>query len=392
MTDAKNKQAQAIIPYGKHAIDENDIDAVLDVLQHHFLTQGSKVPEFEQALCDYTGAQYCTAVNSGTSGLHVACLALGVGEGDFVWTSPNSFAASANCALYCGAQVDFVDIDPNTRNLCPIKLEAKLLLAQQNNTLPKAIVVVHFAGVICDMKTIYALCQPLNIAIIEDAAHALGASYNDHKVGGCEFSDIAVMSFHPVKSITTAEGGANLTNNPSLAKACALFAKHGITRDLQMMQGDSQGPWYYQQLELGYNYRLSDLQAALGISQLKRLDQFIARRRELVTRYLDALKDLPLILPKANELDNSSWHLFMVELKEHDRATIYQQLHEAGIAVNVHYIPIHCHPYYQALGFKPDDFPAALSFYQNALTLPLYVGLSEVEQDRVVATLKHLLL
>jgi UDP-4-amino-4,6-dideoxy-N-acetyl-beta-L-altrosamine transaminase len=380
-----------MIPYGKHNIDSTDIEAVVDVLQHHFLTQGSKVPAFEQALCDYTSATYCTAVNSGTSGLHVACLALGIGPQDYVWTSPNSFAASANCALYCGAKVDFVDIDSKTRNMCTIQLEEKLLKAQQNNCLPKAIVVVHFAGIICDMKTIYALCKPLNIAIIEDAAHALGASYNGKALGCCEFSDMAVLSFHPVKSITTAEGGAILSNDESLAQACALYAKHGITRDANKIQGENQGPWYYQQLALGYNYRLSDLQAALGISQLARLDSFIQQRRALVARYFEGLKGLPLTLPKASELENSSWHLFMVELEKHDRKTIYQQLHEAGVAVNVHYIPIHCHPYYASLGFKSEDFPAALKFYQNALTLPLYVGLTHAEQDKVIACLKRLL-
>lgn len=399
-----------MIPYGKHNINAQDIDAVVDVLQHHFLTQGSKVPEFERAICEYTGARYCTAVNSGTSGLHVACLAIGVGKGDYVWTVPNSFAASANCALYCGAQIDFVDIAPATRNMCPIKLEEKLLKAQQNGTLPKAIVVVHFAGESCDMLTISALCRPLNIMIIEDAAHALGAQYSPKKnaknalsdrqelaqpltnVGNCAYSDLAVFSFHPVKSITTAEGGAIVCNSASLQDACQLYAKHGITRDSDKLVGENHGPWYYQQLVLGYNYRLSDLQAALGISQLKRIDEFVAQRRYLAKRYFEGLSDLALKLPKAESLDDSSWHLFMVELTKHERKIVYQQLHQAGIGVNVHYIPIHCHPYYQSLGFKPNDFPHALHFYENALTLPLYVGLAESEQDKVMATLRALLI
>jgi UDP-4-amino-4,6-dideoxy-N-acetyl-beta-L-altrosamine transaminase len=402
-----------MIPYGKHNINAQDIDAVVDVLQHHFLTQGSKVPEFERAICEYAGASYCTAVNSGTSGLHVACLAIGVGQGDYVWTVPNSFAASANCALYCGAQVDFVDIDPATRNICPIKLEEKLLEAQQSGKLPKAIVVVHFAGDSCDMFTIAALCRPLNITIIEDAAHALGAQYTPKtkdtskrqgsdelskaivkpiaNVGNCAYSDLAVFSFHPVKSITTAEGGAIVCNSAALHDACQLYAKHGITRDSDKLVGEIHGPWYYQQLMLGYNYRLSDLQAALGISQLKRIDEFVSQRRHLAQRYFDGLADLALKLPRAESLVASSWHLFMVELSKHERKTIYQQLHQAGIGVNVHYIPIHCHPYYQSLGFKPNDFPNALHFYENALTLPLYVGLTECEQDKVITVIRELL-
>ena len=398
-----------MIPYGKHNINEQDIDAVVDVLQHHFLTQGNKVPEFERAICTYTGAKYCTAVNSGTSGLHVACLALGIGEGDYVWTVPNTFAASANCALYCLAQVDFVDIDPSTRNICPIKLEEKLLLAQQTGALPKAIVVVHFAGDSCDMQTIAALCRPLNIAIIEDAAHALGANYvpklnvtqscqttelsnpSNIKVGNCAYSDLAVFSFHPVKSITTAEGGAIVCNNPALHDACQLYAKHGITRDSEKLVGDIHGPWYYQQLVLGYNYRLSDLQAALGLSQLKRIDEFVTQRRASAKRYFEGLANLPLKLPSIGSLANSSWHLFMIELTHHDRKTIYHKLHKAGIGVNVHYIPVHCHPYYESLGFMPNDFPNALKFYQNALTLPLYVGLTESEQDKVIQVLRDLL-
>nr|WP_136249973.1 UDP-4-amino-4,6-dideoxy-N-acetyl-beta-L-altrosamine transaminase [Ningiella ruwaisensis] len=383
--------SDAKIPYGKHSISQTDIDAVVEVLETQYLTQGTQVPAFEKAICDYVGAKHCVAVNSGTSGLHVACLALGIGQGDIVWTSPNSFAASANCALYCGASVDFVDIDPLSRNMCPIKLEEKLHSAQQLNALPKAIVVVHFAGASCDMQTIHALCAPLNIAVIEDAAHALGATYHNKPVGNCEFSDMAVFSFHPVKSITTAEGGAIVTNKQALADACALFAKHGITRELDKMQGEPHGPWYYQQLVLGYNYRLSDVHAALGISQLKRLDDFIAKRRAAADYYVKKLRDLPVQLPLSTSPDSSAWHLFMIELKAHDRPQIFKQLHEHNIAVNVHYIPIHCHPYYQSLGFKANDFPNALSFYENAITLPLFADFQQEEQDKVVSVLKDLL-
>ncbi len=384
-----------MIPYGKHSIDQSDIDSVVDVLEHHFLTQGSKVPEFEQALCDYTGAQYSVAVNSGTSGLHVACLALGIGHGDIVWTVPNSFAASANCALYCSAKVDFVDIDPTTRNISVLALEKKLRQAQHEKALPKAIVVVHFAGSSCDMQSISELCKPLNIAIIEDAAHALGASYHNRLVGNCSFSDIAVMSFHPVKSITTAEGGAVLTNNKDLATRLVLFAKHGITRDKDLMQGESQGNWYYQQLELGFNYRLSDLQAALGISQLKKLDSFIAARRAIAGRYFELLKDLQadskLKLPNHSDLNESSWHLFMIEVEHEKRSDIYESLHERGIAVNVHYIPIHMHPYYQSLGFSIGQYPCAENFYAGALSLPIFPTLTEHEQHQVVSALETVL-
>jgi len=403
---SKTNQHAKPIPYSKHSVNEQDIDAVLDVLQHHFLTQGDKVPEFEDAICEYTGAKFCTAVNSGTSALHVACLALGVGANDIVWTSPNSFAASANCALYCGAQIDFVDIDPVTRNMSTVHLEHKLLDAQQKGALPKVIVVVHFAGEGCDMQTIASMCRPLNIKVIEDAAHAFGAEYlcnenrgfdsqgigtKNSKVGNCAYSDFTIFSFHPVKTITTAEGGAVVTNNIDLAKACELFSKHGITRDENELLGASHGPWYYQQKVLGFNYRLSDLQAALGISQLKRVDEFVNRRRDIAKRYFDELAGLPIKLPRKRSLNRSSWHLFMIELIEHDRASIYQKLHDVGICVNVHYIPIHCHPYYQSLGFRVEDFPSSVMFYEKALTLPLYASLSDSEQTRVINTLKDIL-
>ena len=380
-----------MISYGKHSVDQQDIDAVQDVLKNHFLTQGAMVPAFEKALCDYTQAQYCTAVNSGTSGLHVACLALEITQGDTVWTSPNSFAASANCALYCGAGIDFVDINPLTRNMCPVILEQKLLLAQQTNSLPKALVVVHFAGSSCDMQTISDLCKPLNIAIIEDAAHGLGGSYKGKPIGSCEYSDLAVLSFHPVKSITTAEGGAVMTNSAELATKCKLFSSHGITKDCNQMEGEVQGNWYYQQICLGYNYRMSDLHAALGLSQLTKINDFIDSRRQLAASYIKKLSNLPIILPSDKDLDESSWHLFMIELTVQDRKTVYNKLHELGVGVNVHYIPIHLHPYYQKLGFEVGQFPNAESFYAKALTIPLYVELTDKQQDEVVAALKLVL-
>jgi UDP-4-amino-4,6-dideoxy-N-acetyl-beta-L-altrosamine transaminase len=382
-----------MIPYGKHSIDKTDIDAVIEVIENQFLTQGTQVPAFEQALCSYTGASFATAVNSGTSGLHVACLALGVVKGDLVWTTPNSFAASANCVLYCGADVDFVDINPLSRNICPGLLEQKLHKAHADKRIPKALVVVHFAGLSCDMEAIHSLCKKFSVRLIEDAAHGLGGDYKESKIGGCEYSDISVVSFHPVKSITTAEGGAVLTNDPEIAQRAALFAKHGITRDDELMQGESHGPWYYQQLHLGYNYRMSDLHAALGISQLKRIDKFIAERKRLAKRYLLGLAELPLIMPYDHKvaIEQSAWHLFMIELTQHDRAEIFEKLTKLGIAVNVHYIPIHLHPYYQQLGFTPTQFPASVKFYENALTLPLYVGLSDEEQDTVISALVKLL-
>ncbi|WP_088330245.1 UDP-4-amino-4,6-dideoxy-N-acetyl-beta-L-altrosamine transaminase [Lacimicrobium sp. SS2-24] len=373
-----------MIPYGKHHIDRADIQAVVEVLENQFLTQGQQVPAFEQALADNCNARYAVAVNSGTSALHIACLALGVGAGDSVWTSPLSFVASANCARYCGAQVDFVDIDPQTRNICTTALATKLEQAKKANTLPKAIVVVHYAGLSCDMQAIRELTSPLGIALIEDASHALGGMYQGKPVGNCEYSDACVMSFHPVKSITSAEGGAVLTNNAELKKQLRLFASHGITRDPQQMQGQPDGPWYYQQIALGYNYRLSDLHAALGLSQIKKLSGFVKARTEKARRYLDAFRQLPLDLPVETQSASSAWHVFAIALKHHDRKEIFVRLQQAGIGVNVHYIPIHLQPYYRALGFEPGQFPNAEAFYQQALTLPLYPDLSADNQQQVI--------
>ncbi|MDT0628231.1 UDP-4-amino-4,6-dideoxy-N-acetyl-beta-L-altrosamine transaminase [Alteromonas sp. W364] len=404
-----------MIPYGKHHVDSDDIDAVVDVLENHFLTQGTKVPEFEQALCDYTGAKYCTAVNSATSGLHVACLAAGVEAGDLVWSTPNSFVASANCALYCNAKVDFIDMDPATRNIDIEKLAKRVNAAKRDNALPKAIIVVHFAGFSCDMQRISSLLKDTDVVLIEDAAHGLGGSYHGKKIGSCEFSDMSVLSFHPVKSITTAEGGAVMTNSAEFAERLVLFAKHGVTRNQDLFEGSpeallQQGPWYYQQLTLGYNYRLSDMQAALGISQLKKLDGFVAARQKCADFYFEKLKGLPVVLPidekqttTTNEKGNQSgWHLFMIELLDDEncenaeaisakRKHVFEQLQLKGIGVNVHYIPIHLHPYYQSLGFKAGDYPCAERFYNRAITLPLYPSLTEQEQQKVVDTLTEIL-
>ena len=380
-----------MIPYGKHLVDEDDIDAVVDVLRNQFLTQGKVVPQFEQALCNYTGAKYCVAVNSATSGLHVACLAAGVGTGDLVWTVPNSFVASANCALYCGASIDFVDINPTTRNIDVSALENKLQQAASQNRLPKVLIVVHFSGLSCDMQSIRSLTQKYSIVLIEDAAHGLGGSYQQSKIGSCVYADMAVLSFHPVKSITSAEGGAVLTNQSGLHEKLKLFAKHGVTKDPEQYQGESHGPWYYQQLELGYNYRLSDMQAALGLSQLKKLDSFMQKRAEIAKVYDEALVNLPLKLPVVESQSQSAWHLYMVELTLHDRQDIYQQLHAKGVGVNVHYIPIHLQPYYQQLGFKQGDFPVSEHFYQHALTLPLFPSLTDEEQTKVIDTLREIL-
>lgn len=380
-----------MIPYGKHTLLEQDIDAVVDVLKNQFLTQGSQVPLFEQELCRYTGAQSAVAVNSGTSGLHIACLAAGVTAGDTVWTVPISFAASANCARYCGASVDFVDIDPHTRNLNVSALVDKLHLAAAEHTLPKVIVVVHFTGSSNDMAAIAAITEPFNITLIEDAAHALGASDpQGHKVGACKYSAMTVLSFHPVKSITSAEGGAVLTNDDELAALLRRYASHGITREPGML-GDEHAdePWFYAQFELGYNYRLSDLHAALGRSQLAHIDEFIARRRALAENYHQALADLPLILPQPDA--NGAWHLYMVELTAHDRTDVFNALRSRGIGVNVHYIPIHWHPYYQQLGFKRGQFPQSEAYYNRALTLPLYPGLSADNQNEVIQQLKEVL-
>ncbi len=380
-----------IIPYGKHVIDDQDVAAVVDVLKNRFLTQGTMIPQFEQGLANYTGSQFCVSVNSGTSGLHVACLAAGVGKGDIVWTVPNSFVASANCALYCGATIDFVDIDPITRNISVDALAEKIAKAAASGQLPKVLIVVHFSGLSCDMEVIRTLSQSYGICLIEDAAHALGGKYQDTQVGSCRYSDMTVLSFHPVKSITTAEGGAVTTNDPKLQQRLTLFAKHGVTRDPELMEGDSDGDWYYQQVELGYNYRLSDLHAALGVSQLGKLDGFVQQRKEKAQIYQQHLQGLPLTLPSEQGFSESAWHLYMVEVTEHERKSVFDALRNKGVGVNVHYIPIHLQPFYRRLGFSAGDFPCSEAFYKNAITIPLFPTMSADEQSKVIDALKEVL-
>ncbi|CAD5285963.1 UDP-4-amino-4, 6-dideoxy-N-acetyl-beta-L-altrosamine transaminase [Alteromonas sp. 38] len=381
-----------MIPYGRHKIFPEDITAVSEVLKEGFLTQGEQVPLFEKAVCDYTGANFAVACNSGTSGLHAACLAAGITTGDLVWTVPNSFVASANCARYCGADIDFIDIDPKTRNLCVAKLFEKLQLAVAVNKLPKAIVVVHFAGSSCDMAAISSLTTQYGIVLIEDAAHALGgADQYGNKVGLCKYSAMTVFSFHPVKSITSAEGGMVLTNDEATATLLRRYISHGICRDNTLFDDNHKGePWYYAQFELGFNYRLSDIHAALGRSQLKHLDDFVLSRFTLAKRYDELLEGLPIVRPILDA--KSAWHLYMIEVSDKQRTSVFNLLRERGIGVNVHYIPIHLQPYYQRLGFVPKMFPNAESYYKRAVTLPLFPSLTSEQQDEVVRQLHEAIL
>lgn len=380
-----------MIHYGKHSISEDDVAEVVDVLRNKHLTQGSIGVEFEKALCEYTGSGYCVTMNSATSALHVACLTLDIGPGDWVWTVPNSFVASANCALYCGASIDFVDINAASRNIDLTALEQKLSHAKQNKRLPKAIVLVHFAGLSCEMQTIRELLFPFNIAIIEDASHALGGRYQAKPVGDCRYSEFCIFSFHPVKSMTTAEGGALMTNCPELAAKARAYAKHGITRKVSTYTHFKGEPWEYEQQLLGFNYRLSDIQSALGISQLKRLDSFIQKRSNLAKRYNALLAELPVKLPAEYSDIESAWHLYVVEFEQHDKKRIYDVMRTKGVMLNVHYIPIHLQPYYREIGFSQGDYPVAEKYYEMALTLPLYPDLTESQQDFVVASLKEAL-
>lgn len=380
------------IPYARQSISQADIDAVVEVLRSDWLTQGPCIGRFEQAVATYCGAQHAVAVSNGTAALHIACLALDLGPGDLVWTSANTFVASANCARYCGADVDFVDIDAQTYNMSPAALEEKLAAAQRAARLPKIVIPVHFGGQSCDMTTIARLGERYGFRIIEDASHAIGADYLSQKVGSCSYSDITVFSFHPVKLMTTGEGGMLLTNDNALARQLRLLRTHGISRDQEQMVGESEGPWYYEQISLGYNYRMTDIQAALGSSQLRRLDEFLARRRELVRRYDGALKGLPLATPFEDNAGRSAWHLYVIQLDLETvgttRRAVFERMRAARILVNVHYIPVHLQPYYLALGFKRGDFPVSERYYERAVTLPLYFDLTESDQDRVCAVLE----
>lgn len=384
------------IPYGHQDITQEDIEAVVAVLQSDYLTQGPLVPKFEQTVASYCNAQYALAVNSATSALHIACLALDLGPGDLLWTSPITFVASANCGLYCGAQVDFVDIDPRTYNLCPKALESKLIQAKSEGTLPKVVVPVHLCGQPCDMQAIYALAQRYGFKIIEDASHAIGGRYKNRPIGNCEYSDITVFSFHPVKIITTAEGGICTTNSAHLANKLALFRSHGITRDPAQMTHAADGPWYYQQIELGYNYRMTELQAALGVSQMTRLENYVTRRHQLAQRYDMLLANLPVTPPWQHPDSYSGLHLYPIRLQlgkiQKSHVQVFEILRRQGIGVNLHYIPVHTQPYYQRMGFKPDDFPQSQAYYSDAISLPLYQTLTDMQQDRVISALTFALI
>ncbi len=383
------------IPYGRQDISQQDIDAVIEVLRSDWITQGPAISRFEQAVADYCGVKYAVAVTSATAALHIACLAADLGSGDILWTSPNTFVASANCGLYCDAEVDFVDINPRTYNLSIEELERKLDLAKQQDKLPKVVIPVHFSGQSCQMDRVAELAQHYGFQIIEDASHTIGGNYQGTPVGSCAFSDMAVFSFHPVKIITTGEGGMVLTNREDLYKKLIRLRTHGITRNPDLMQEESHGSWYYQQLELGFNYRITDIQAALGASQMQRLDEFVARRRHLAARYNELLQDLPITLPWQHPDTESSWHLYVIRLQlekiDKTHQQVFEELRQVGIGVNLHYIPVHTQPYYQKLGFQWGDFPQSEQYYREAISIPLYAGLTQEDQDRVIESLRGIL-
>lgn len=385
-----------MIPYGRQSLDQADIDAVVEVLKSDWLTQGPTIERFEAAMAERCESRFGVAVSNATAALHIACLAAGLGEGDVLWTSPNTFLASANCGRYCGADVDFVDIDPLTWNLDALALERKLEAAERTGTLPKVLVAVAFSGQSCDMRAVAELARRYGFTVIEDASHAVGARYAGRPVGCGEFADMTVFSFHPVKIVTTGEGGLVLTNRPELDERLRRLRSHGMTRDPAQMDEPSHGPWYYQQIELGFNYRMTDMQAALGLSQLNKLEGFLARRRELVARYQRLLADLPLTLPTLQAEAESAWHLYVVRLHT-ERLTlghrqVFEGLRAAGIGVNVHYIPVHLQPYYRDLGFVAGDFPEAEAYYAQAISLPLFPAMTDAQQDYVIDQLKQLLI
>ncbi|MDO8291973.1 MAG: UDP-4-amino-4,6-dideoxy-N-acetyl-beta-L-altrosamine transaminase [Gallionella sp.] len=380
-----------MIPYGRQDISEEDIQAVVEVLRSDYLTQGPAVPAFEKATADYSNAEFAVAVNSATSALHIACLALGVGPGDEVWTSPVTFVASANCALYCGAQVDFVDIDPRTYNLSLECLAKKLAQAERSGRLPKVVIPVHLCGQPCDMEGIHDLSQRYGFKIIEDASHAIGGKYRGEPIGNCRYSDITVFSFHPVKIITTGEGGMALTNDAQLAKRMQMLRSHGITRDTGEMTHAPDGPWYYQQIDLGFNYRMTDIQAALGVSQMQRLDLLVAQRHAVAKRYGQLLAGLPVVLPWQHPDGYSGLHLYVIRLKlgemKKTHCEVFEALRAAGIGVNLHYIPVYRQPYYEQMGFHAGYCPETEQYYSEAISLPMYPGLTEEQQRQVVHAL-----
>ena len=382
-----------MIFYGKQSIDQNDIDAVVEVLKSDFLTQGPAIEKFEKCVAEYCGAKYAVAVTSATAALHISCLSAGLGKGDILWTSPITFTASANCGRYCGADVDFVDIDPSTYNMSIAELEKKLQAAEIK---PRVVVPVHLAGQSCEMDKIYKLSQKYGFKVIEDASHAIGADYKETKVGCCKYSDMTVFSFHPVKIVTTGEGGMVLTNDKDLYEKLVLYRSHGITRDPKLMTGTADGPWYYQQIDLGFNYRMTDMQAALGYSQMQKVNEFVSKRRYLAKRYNELLKNINGIqLPDQNEDTKSSWHLYVVRVDfskiSKTKNQIFAEMKEKGICLNLHYIPVHTQPYYENLGFKGGDFPNSEKYYEEAFTLPLYYSLTDEQQDHIVKSLVEVL-
>jgi UDP-4-amino-4,6-dideoxy-N-acetyl-beta-L-altrosamine transaminase len=380
-----------VIPYGRQDITDADVEAVVEVLRSDFLTQGPAVPAFEEAVASRVGASHGVATNSATSALHLACLALGLGPGGLLWTSPNSFVASANCGRYCGADVDFVDIDPVTYNLDPGSLADKLADAEARGRLPDIVVPVHLAGQSCDMRAIGQLAERYGFRVIEDASHAIGGAYLDAPVGSGRYSDITVFSFHPVKIVTTGEGGLAVTGDETLAIRMRELRSHGITRDPHRMAAPPDGPWSYEQLELGFNYRMTDLQAALGRSQLDRLDGYVSRRHEIAATYDEAFRDLPIITPWQHPDTYSAFHLYVIRLRhdvmDRDHREVFEALRSEGILVNLHYIPIHTQPYYRRLGFAWGDFPEAERYYAEAISLPMFPTLTDRQQERVIASL-----
>lgn len=383
------------IPYGRQDINQADIQAVVDVLQSDWLTQGPTIERFEQKVANYCGAKYAVAVNSATSALHIACMAAGLGTDDILWTTPNTFVASANCGRYCGAAVDFVDIDDRTYNMSVEKLEEKLIYAKKKGKLPKVVIPVHFSGQSCEMDKIAMLAKEYGFTVIEDASHGIGGSYKQEKIGSCIYSEMTVFSFHPVKIITTAEGGMVLTNNSELYEKLIQFRSHGITRKPELMTEEAHGPWYYQQIDLGYNYRMTDLQAALGLSQMDRLEEFVTWRHLLAEKYNRELQELPILLPWQHPDTYSAYHLYVICL-EKDKITkthkqVFEELRQAGIGVNLHYIPVHTQPYYRQFGFNWGDFPVSEYYYSTAISIPMYSAMTEAEQDRVIGVVREVL-
>jgi UDP-4-amino-4,6-dideoxy-N-acetyl-beta-L-altrosamine transaminase len=384
------------IPYGRQDISQADIEAVIKVLQSDWLTQGPTIEPFEQKVAEYCGAKYAVAVNSATSALHIACMAAGLGSDDILWTSPNTFVASANCGRYCGATVDFVDIDFRTYNMNIEKLEKKLIHANKEGKIPKVIIPVHFSGQSCEMDEISILAKKYGFTVIEDASHAIGGRYKGQKIGSGAYSDMTVFSFHPVKIVTTAEGGMVLTNKIEFYEKLIRFRSHGITRKQELMTEEAHGPWYYQQRDLGYNYRMTDIQAALGLSQMDRLDEFVTKRQGIAEKYNEELQDLPIVLPWQHPDTYSAYHLYVICLKE-DKITkthkqVFEELRQAGIGVNLHYIPVHTQPYYRQLGFDWSDFPVSEYYYSTAISIPMYSAMMDADQDYVIKTLKEVLI